>query len=373
MAHFSFVMEIRARESTSECRCSPAAKREKRFQSRRAAHISFISTTLAVIVLMASGWKRHSRHLKSFPRDNSISPKINMFPSAMGHVGKDPAPPAIPPSTFQRKLDLSGVQEHLTTIRQDWRVVINNFMDDSDIEGFSARRIKEHFYTDINNVQDTCVLVVIKNGNVTFTEKFERNRHSRMSSVRYILEKIVREKGESLAGATFMVMLSDGHRPLVPTFGSARHWKPWKAMIPVPLGNSRGGGLAWGTPLEGWDTYVDRTIVSSHANYSWNTKYERAVFRGSLSMQKYKLGSCNEENGGHCVRAERWNEINRGVLYEKSKVEPDLFDVGFTQRKRKIDGPTDQLKDAPPIATPVRFQDFQKYKYIINVGNNQGT
>lgn len=340
--------------------------------------MSFISTILAVTVLFASGWKRHSHRLKPFSgtlttaADSSAAQKLNMFPSTEDHIKRDPVPPALPPSTFQRKFDLSGVQEHLTTIRQDWRVVINNFMDDSSIEGFSARKIKEHFHTDVNNVQDTCVLVTIKNGNVTFAEKFKGDRHSRGSSLKYIIQKIVREKGKSLAGATFMVMLSDGHRPLVPTFGSARHWIPWKMMIPVPLGNSRGGNLAWGTPFEGWDSYIDRTIVSSHANYSWYTKYEKAVFRGSLTMQKYKLGSCNEENRGHCVRAKKWNEINRGVLYEKSKKEPDLFDVGLTQRKPKADGPTDQFKDAPPVAPPIRFQDFQKYKYVLNVGNNQG-
>ncbi|CDF36723.1 unnamed protein product [Chondrus crispus] len=143
-------------------------------------------------------------------------------------------------------------------------------------------------------------------------------------------------------------------------------------LTPVPLGNSRGTNVEWGTPFEGWNSYIDNTIVSKHANYSWNEKFEKALFRGSLSMQKFKLGSCNEENGGRCERAQKWNEVNRGVMYERAKQAPDLFDVGFTQLKKKEDGPAKCFDDAPQVRESIKFADFQKFKYILNVGNNQG-
>lgn len=271
-----------------------------------------------------------------------------------------------------RILDRRGVKEYLTTVRQDWQNVVNDFLDTASNDAFSAQRIREHFEKDINNVKNTCMLVTIRNGNVTFAEEYPELQHGRAPSVKYILGKIVREKGMSLAGATFLVMLSDGHRPHVVTFGSARHWKAWKHMVPVPLGNERGWKEGWGTPLDGWDAYVDRNLLSSHGNYSWEEKIEKAVFRGSLTMHSYKLGSCNEENKGACERATKWNEVNRGVVYEKTMEHPELFDVAFVALKRKMQAPKDQFLGAPKTVPPMRFQDYQQYKYLLNVGNNQG-
>lgn len=339
-----------------------------------------LTTIIVGFALFLTAFRRHAHGPPRFPRTELGRGSFFSFPSKLATaVNVVPATPpealtpsSTPPEIHKRYLDRNGVPEALTTIRQDWRVVLNNFLDDTEVEMFSARLIREHFHSDINNVQNTCMLVTIKNGNVTFQEKYRPNQHSRASSVKYILRKIVREKGRSLAGATFMVMMSDGHRPRVPTFGSGRHWKSWKMLTPVPLGNSRGTNVEWGTPFEGWNSYIDNTIVSTHANYSWGDKFEKALFRGTLSMQKYKLGSCNEENGGRCVRAEKWSEINRGVLYQKAMVEPDLFDIVFTQHKKKADGPANCFDGAPPVGESMKFADFQKYKYIINVGNNQG-
>lgn len=277
------------------------------------------------------------------------------------------------PYRRNRGFDRRGVPEAMTTVRQDWTVVVNNFLDSSRPEMFSARKIREHYYTDINNVQNTCMLVCIRNGNVTFTENFSQKRHGRAESAKYIIRRIVKKKGTSMLGATFLVMLSDGHRPLVPTFGSARHWRSWNMMVPVPLGNSRGRNVEWGTPFEGWDSYIDGTVTNSHKKYTWTEKRERAVFRGSLCMQKYTLGSCNEENNGQCFRASNWSEVNRGKLYVMTREEPELFDVQFTQLKRKRDSPKSQFDNAPQTVPGMKFQDFQSFKYIINVGSNQGT
>lgn len=271
-----------------------------------------------------------------------------------------------------RFLDRSGVPEELTTIRQDWKAVIASFMDDSPPDLFSARKIREHYHSNSHSIQESCMLVTIRDGNVTFDENYSRNRHSRAASVKYMVGKIVHEKGQSLAGATFLVMVTDGTRPLVPTFGSARHWKAWKMMIPIPLGNSRGQNLGWGTPLEGWDAYVSSEITDSHSKYPWTSKLEKAVFRGALGMQTYKLGSCNEENSGRCERAESWRDVNRGVMYEKAMSQPELFDIGFTQIRPKDSAPDSQLDGAPDLGESVDFLDYQKYKYILNVGSNQG-
>lgn len=363
-----------------EGRGSFANKRGKHSSTRRTAHVSLLTTLIVCSALIVTAFRRHYRSPNRFPRPELGRGSFFSFPSKLAsaaNVGQSTPPESgtsssRPPHKPIRKLDRSGVQESFTTIRQDWRIVLNNFLDDADPDMFSARKIREHFYSDFNNVQSSCMLVTIKNGNVTFNEKYRENSHSRASSVKYILRRIVKEKGPTLAGATFMVMVSDGHRPLVPTFGSARHWKDWKMLTPVPLGNSRGTNVEWGTPLEGWNSYIDNTIVNTHVNYSWNKKYEKALFRGSLSMQTYKLGSCNEENGGRCARAAKWSEVNRGVLYERTKEAPDLFDVVFTQHKPKADGPSNQFEGAPRPQESMKFHDFQKFKYVLNVGNNQG-
>lgn len=374
------------RDDDSECQ-SPCversdAKRFRRTFSTRSSFISIFATVIAASSLTFTLWHRHSSHLNLFPFTaearslNGLSSEHSEAFSdptkPMAEVKKKQQEPKEEPQRRTRNLDRTGVPEAMTTIRQDWSVVINNFMDTANIEMFSARKIREHFYSDVNNIQSTCLLVSIKNGNVTFTEKFSPKRHSRAASAKYIIEHIVKKKGSSLHGATFLVMLSDGHRPFIPTFGSARHWQSWNMMIPVPLGNSRGANIEWGTPLQGWDSYIDATITNGHKNYSWTSKREKAVFRGSLGMQKYTLGSCNEENGGKCVRATRWSQVNRGALYVKTQKEPELFDIAFSQHKLKVDSPPKQFEGAPPPSQTIKFQDFQKFKYILNVGSNQG-
>lgn len=299
--------------------------------------------------------------------ETSIIKKAKVEPSPPPTSGTEPVSP--PQS---RRFDRTGVPEHFTTIRNDWREVVTNFLDTSPIELFSARKIRDEYAANSNNIQDTCMLVTIMNGNVTFLEGYERKRHGRASSVKYILRKIVKEKGRSLPGITFLVMLTDGHKPRIPTLGSARHWNDWKMMIPVPLGNERGVKEDWGTPLENWDAYINRTIISTHDSYPWESKKSQALFRGSFTMQTYKLGTCNEENDGKCERASKWNEVNRGMLYEITKENNELFDVGFTKLRGKHELPSSQFDGVPDVVPNVPFQDFQKYKIILSVGSNQG-
>lgn len=371
------------REDDYDGRISSATsldRRSKRFISTRATFISIFATVIAATSLSFTLWHRRTQSLSMIPflperrPLNGFSALPNSMPPSRsrGPAEKElKSPVEEEPYRRNRGFDRRGVPEAMTTVRQDWTVVVNNFLDSSRPEMFSARKIREHYYTDINNVQNTCMLVCIRNGNVTFTENFSQKRHGRAESAKYIIRRIVKKKGTSMLGATFLVMLSDGHRPLVPTFGSARHWRSWNMMVPVPLGNSRGRNVEWGTPFEGWDSYIDGTVTNSHKNYTWTEKRERAVFRGSLCMQKYTLGSCNEENNGQCFRASNWSEVNRGKLYVMTREEPELFDVQFTQLKRKRDSPKSQFDNVPQTVPGMKFQDFQSFKYIINVGSNQ--
>lgn len=266
----------------------------------------------------------------------------------------------------------AGVVEYLTTANEDFEAVINNFFDSAPAEAFSSKAIREHYESDENNMHNTTMLVSIVNGNVTFDYKFRSNQHGRANSVHYIVQKIAHEKESRMPNVTFLVMITDGHRPRVATFGSARHWNHWNMLTPVPLGNPRGFMQGWGTPMDGWDKYINLTVMSTANNYPWKSKIEKAMFRGALTMQSYTLGSCNEVNQGVCRRATHWSEVNRGALYSKTKKHPELFDVGFTSRKSKANSPPNAFDGAPPTVEGTQFPDFQKYKYLLNVGNNQG-
>jgi len=255
-------------------------------------------------------------------------------------------------------------------IRSDWRSVIRYYMREMPVELFRADKIEEHFRNNENNCHKTTMLVHITNGNARFVEMYT-STHSRAASARYMLRKIAARKHHILRNVTLLVMLSDGHKPRVPTFGSARHWTNWELMLPVPLGNFRGHFQGWGTPLQGWDKYIQEHVLASHGEYSWYTKIGKAVFRGALAMQSFVLGSCNEVNGRECERATRWYQVNRGVMYVRARQRRDLFDVGFSALKPKKTVDPDQFEGAPRKALQIDFREFQKYKYIINCGSNQ--
>lgn len=323
---------------------------------------------IALLLVLTGETIARQRHLlRAYPRldlasnsylSNPLDPVEAAVASAAGH----PAQP------------IQSVTEEYakTTVRDDWRGVIEYFLRDVPVDLFRPSAIEQHYEQDVNNAQQTCMLVTITDGEVHFTERYGK-AHGRAASVRYILRKIAARKKHILRNVTVLVMLSDGHRPRVPTIGSARHWTNWNFMIPAPIGNFRGHFQGWGSPLENWDQYVEEHITSTHKDYPWKSKIGKAVFRGALAMQTYTLGSCNEINGRECKGATRWDQVNRGVLYKESRKRLDLFDVGFSQLKPKLAIGPNQFEGAPKKAPPIDFRDFQKYKYVINVGSNQGT
>lgn len=335
------------------------SKRQRNPAPRRLQRIPIILALVSVAMLLLS-----HPFLRTFFHDRSMP----SFHSRDQPTHGQSAESFSPFTRLTRKLDRKGVQEFVTTIRQDWRVAIASFLDDTEVKDFSKRRIKYHFDNDVGKITDTTMLVEILEGNVTFTERY-KGPHGRASSVKYILQKIVKEKKDSLPGVTFPVIVNDGYRPAVASFGSARHWNSWKALIPVPLGNTRGVAEGWGTPFQGWDAYIDRTIWTTRGNYSWEKKLPKALFRGSLCMQTNTLGSCNDD--GECRRATKWDQVNRGVMYTVASTRPDLFDIGFTALKGKPDMGEEQFNDAPMPMAKMEFKEYQRYKFILNVGSNQ--
>lgn len=256
-------------------------------------------------------------------------------------------------------------------IRSSWIRVLSGFMRDLPISAFAAHDIVAHFKMNANNVQDNCVLVRIADGKATFEKSFPDARHGRYTSVVYMITNILSEKAHGIPDMTFLVMLNDGHNPHVPTFGAARHWDSWQNLIPAPLGNVRGENEGWGSPLEGWDQYIAETVKDKRVDYPWDEKIRRAVFRGALQMQTYKLGSCNVQNRGKCERATAWDQVNRGVMYKKAQRRPDLFDVTFTKVRPRPGAGFRQLAGAPKAGEGIPFAELQKYKYVINAGSNQ--
>lgn len=257
----------------------------------------------------------------------------------------------------------------LRAVKKDWRAVVAYYMRDMPVELFRASVIETHYMRDENGAQRTCMLARLRDGEVTFEERYPQGiTHSRAASARYALQRIAARRRHNV---TVLVMLSDGHRPRVPTLGAARHWTSWRLLLPVPLGNFRGHFRGWGSPLKGWDAYVKEHVVNTRKEFPWTEKTAKAVFRGALVMQTYTLGSCNEANARRCEKATRWDQVNRGVLYRRAHERPDLFDVEFSQLKAKSNAGAGQFDGAPKKKGSMDFRDFQRFKYIINVGSNQ--
>lgn len=312
--------------------------------------------------------------------DTSVdASKVNLTDPSM-YTDYDPVLQSHSNSTFNqhpnKQRRSSRISGGNTSVKIDFHRIISKFMNTAPPLSFSEDFIRRHFDNNENNSHNTTMLVIIRNGYASFVHHFPESRHGRTSSVKYIVQKLLRDRmnrnGQLMPNVTFPVMVNDGHQPRVPMFGSARHWKHWTMLIPVPLGNQRGVLEGWGTPLEGWDSYVKRRITNLQSRYPWISKENKALFRGALGMQSYKLGSCNSENYRACQRATKWSEVNRGVLYVVAGKREDLFDIGFTSHKSRPNAPQNAFQGAPRIVPIMPFEDFQKYKYLLNVGSNQG-
>lgn len=313
-----------------------------------------------------------ARHQEHDDANHSKSELPSTLPHQPEHLSTATHPEAATTTTPSGGQDVGFDKE---SVSADFTRVITDFMNTAPLASFNRTAISTHYHQDHNNMHKTSMLVNIRNGVANFTHQFHESQHGRAESIKYIINKIIDDRAAEglpkLLDVTFIVMVSDGHGAKLATFGSARHWRHWVNLMPVPMGNRRGMALGWGTMLKDWDAYVDMFVTRTHANYTWESKIEKAFFRGTLSMQTYRLGSCNFENGHMCQIARNWTQINRGVLWIQSQKAPHLFDVGFTSVRKKSNSPPDSMVDSPKPMDGIKFVDYQKYKYLINVGNNQ--
>lgn len=179
---------------------------------------------------------------------------------------------------------------------------------------------------------------------------------------------------------TVLVDLTDGggaKRPVTTTFATARVWRAWTSMIPVPMGSTEdedwwniSSSTGTSNPVVGWDRYVQTFVVDKWKNYPWYSKESKAVFRGALKVCTFVLGSCNWENQAKCQRTAKWSECARGVLFKKVRRFRSLFDVAFTKWIMKKGKNFHQFDGAPLAKNSIAYADFQKYKFILNVGSN---
>lgn len=342
------------------------------FQPRHSLseYADFASNAAATASEKASGFLKHSKSFTPYRDHYDYIEK--MWQASNKHRRNKPVPPKTQAHKFESKRWYSErLHPASLGLRPTWIRVLSGFMKEMPISSFSAEKIVAHYNTNANDVQQNCVLVRIQDGKASFEKKFSDTKHGRFASVVYMIESILSEKSHGIPDMAFLVMLNDGHQALVPTLAVSRHWDSWTYQIPVPMGNTRGESEGWGTPLQGWDRYIAETVKNRRIDYPWETKIKRAVFRGALQMQTYKLGSCNVENQGKCTIAKRWDEVNRGVMYKRAQARPDLFDITFTKHRMRESAGLRQMEGAPRIGEGIEFADMQKYKYILNTGSNQ--
>ena len=230
--------------------------------------------------------------------------------------------------------------------------LIESFFENIDAIPCSAYDIEKDF--EVENVRKNSCLVEIKNNSPIFNCP-NSEKHSRFSDLKYLIETFC--KNNKTKDFKFLVALNDVSFSSIPSFATIRPNNSYKNIIPIPMGNQRGIKEKFGVPVKGWDEYIDDALVNTHDDYPWDKKINKAVFRGRFTRQTFAVGHWGK------VRAERWDQVHRGLLYKTCK-DNDLFDVGFNQVFGDLDG------EEIPLVTFMPFDHHQKYKYIINVGNS---
>lgn len=212
-----------------------------------------------------------------------------------------------------------------------------------------SKHFVDHVYDE--QFQKIATKVQIINNTPIFTDPTAY--HGRYGDLKYLINRVCREYG--LADCSFIVLLGDCYGSKFPCFSTIRPHKKDIYNIPIPMGNCRGLKEGWGTPIKGWDQYIEKTIKHK---YPWNKKINKAVFRGQYAYQTWKL------NAYHREQAKTWTEVNRGRLYQICENHKDLFDVGFNKVGNN------RTNEKIPTVAGIPFEDQQAYKYIISVGTN---
>lgn len=228
------------------------------------------------------------------------------------------------------------------------KFLANSFFNKINFNNFSKDFV-DNVYSD--NIQKIATKVEIKDNQAKFIDPTAY--HGRYFDLKYLINRVCEEY--EVRDCKFIVLLTDSYATKFPAFSTIRPNQKNIHNIPIPMGNVRGKKEGWGTPIEGWDKYIKKTIKHK---YPWNKKINKAVFRGQFAMQTYALGYYGKKKAKH------WTEVNRGCLYNQCKNQNEFFDVGFSKIGTK------RLQNKIPTVGPIPFEDQQKYKYIISVGTN---
>ncbi|KAL7550709.1 hypothetical protein ACHAWF_013923 [Thalassiosira exigua] len=103
------------------------------------------------------------------------------------------------------------------------------------------------------------------------------------------------------------------------------------------------------------ETGWSNEFSSLSEKYPWSGKLDKAVWRGSTTAYGGPFG-------GKTV-----NETPRGQLVRIGTENPELFDVGFTRMNSRF-APQNDTQIA--LAAPLPFNDFMKYKAILDIDGN---
>lgn len=247
---------------------------------------------------------------------------------------------------LQKNTDVNENASQLKTLAQ-------KLIKDIDIKLFEKNFIELEWSKE--KIKKIAAKIKIKN-NVPFFDAPYGHHHGRYPDVRYTIIEACRK--HSIPDCEFIVFLNDAYASNFPAFSIIRRLKEDIYNIPIPMGNVRGKKEGCGTPVLGWDEYIQEYVTSTRKKYPWKDKKSIACFRGQYAHQTWKLGEYTK------VKAESWNEVNRGYLHGVCQKRKDLFDVGFHKIGKNDTG------EKIPTVDGISFIEQQKYKYLISVGTN---
>lgn len=237
--------------------------------------------------------------------------------------------------------------------------MLNNFQDVIKYYfKFQPKITKHQLYQQLQKpyAKDTTVLVKIQNNTPEYIANHNPENHGRFTQLKYLIQKLCSTK--TLADTLFLVIINDGYSTDFPTFSAIRAPNTQNGNIPFPLGHERKNGS---TQIENWDVLTNQ-MLNSHIKYPFENKIPKAIFRGKYCWQTWKVDKYGQQ------KSEHWTDCVRGKLYEKTKDNTD-FDIGFTGKESHGKIPENEFNKIPTV-DPLPLEEQQKYKYILNVGQN---
>jgi hypothetical protein len=235
-------------------------------------------------------------------------------------------------------------------INGNFKIILDNYINQAFNK--DLYNVKLDLYNLTNKLYAVGCLVKINKGLLSYVgdtniiKKYHRFKH-----VSYFFEKYVKENRDK--SGIILTVLNDGAQMGIPCFSVMKALPRNIHNIPIPMGHDRGLKDGCGTPLIEWDKYIFENIVKYHDNYTWDKKINKIIFRGQLSKKSWKMNRFGIE------RSTNWDDGSRGFLYKEYHSHP-LCDIGMTK----------SCTNDVPISPFMQMKDQQKYKYILNVGNN---